>query len=189
MWVLGSRLTRAGLVVRYFNYSTTRDPFERSVERLRQEITALGVNEVNLVAHSLGGLVSVAASRQLHGVSGTIVALGTPFGGSSAGRWLSKNRVGSVALGSAASAINNAMVDQSIPAGWKCGVIAGTRGIGLGRITRELSVPHDGTVAVAETFMPAAEHITLPVSHTGLVLSGAVAEVVARFLKSGKLSD
>jgi hypothetical protein len=46
--------------------------------------------------------------------------------------------------------------------------------------------PNDGTVAVSETRLPGAkDHLCVAVSHSGLVLSGEVADQVAAFLGSG----
>jgi hypothetical protein len=45
---------------------------------------------------------------------------------------------------------------------------------------------HDGTVAVAETVIDGAtDRLVVPVSHTGLVVSRAVARQVCAFLQDG----
>jgi hypothetical protein len=42
-------------------------------------------------------------------------------------------------------------------------------------------------VAVAETWLAGArDHVTLPVSHTGLLFSKRVADAVVEFLRSGR---
>jgi hypothetical protein len=68
------------------------------------------------------------------------------------------------------------------------GVIAGSRGIGLGRlIAPGLPRPHDGVVSVDETRVPGmADHIVLRVGHTEMLVSRAVAQQVCAFLKHGK---
>ena len=44
----------------------------------------------------------------------------------------------------------------------------------------------DGTVALRETHMPGlADHITLPVTHTGMLYSREVARQAAYFLRTG----
>ncbi len=54
------------------------------------------------------------------------------------------------------------------------GVIAGTRPVGLGRFFAGFDEPNDGTVAVRETRIEGAtDHLVLPVSHLGMLLSAA----------------
>jgi hypothetical protein len=49
--------------------------------------------------------------------------------------------------------------------------------------------PNDGTVAVEETKLPGIkDHIELPVSHTGLLVSAAVASQTAFFLRHGEFA-
>ena len=51
-------------------------------------------------------------------------------------------------------------------------------------------MPHDGTVSVDETRLKGAtDFITLPVSHTGMLISARVATQVVTFLRSGKFGD
>ncbi len=57
---------------------------------------------------------------------------------------------------------------------------------GLGFALGSLTAPHDGTVAVAETRLPGiADHRTVSASHTGMLLSSEVADLVVEFLRSG----
>lgn len=73
--------------------------------------------------------------------------------------------------------------------GNEIGVIAGDRAVGLGRFFAQFSEPNDGTVAVRETALDAAtDRIVLPVSHTGMLLSRAVARETAHFLRYGCFS-
>jgi hypothetical protein len=66
------------------------------------------------------------------------------------------------------------------------GVIAGTLAVGLGVVIENLPQPNDGTVAVDETRLPGIkDHLELPVSHTGLLVSATVASQTAYFLRHG----
>ncbi|HEV2286271.1 MAG TPA: hypothetical protein VGR80_09525, partial [Steroidobacteraceae bacterium] len=48
---------------------------------------------------------------------------------------------------------------------------------------------NDGTVAVSETRLPGAtDHIVLPVSHLGMLVSARVAHETGRFLTEGRFS-
>ena len=71
--------------------------------------------------------------------------------------------------------------------GREIGMIAGSRGIGLGLLLGGVGGPGDGTVAVAETRAEGlADHWVLPVTHTGMLFSRAVARQACRFLKTGR---
>jgi hypothetical protein len=67
------------------------------------------------------------------------------------------------------------------------GIVAGTAGVGLGRVVAPgLPRPNDGAVAVAETRLPgAAEHLCLPISHSGMLISGDAADCAASFFRDG----
>lgn len=74
-----------------------------------------------------------------------------------------------------------------VPEGREVGMIAGAKGRGLGQVIRKFDGLHDGTVAVWETRIPGlAEHLVVPVSHTGLVFSQVVADHTANFLENGR---
>ena len=82
------------------------------------------------------------------------------------------------------------------------GVIAGNRPYGLGQLflryhNRKLrkadkpplneQLAHDGTVYIEETKIEAAaDHIVLPVSHTGMLMNPEVAEQTKYFLEHGR---
>jgi hypothetical protein len=67
------------------------------------------------------------------------------------------------------------------------GVIAGDLGLGLGRLVGTLGGPSDGTVLIDETLIDgAADRVVLRVSHTGMLLSAAVAREAGAFLRAGR---
>src|SRR5436189_119017 len=77
---------------------------------------------------------------------------------------------------------------------WRCdrelGCIAGTRSVGLGRFFARFDEDCDGTVGVSETKLPGHKaHLTLPVSHMGMLLSADVARQVGAFLDLGRFVD
>jgi hypothetical protein len=66
---------------------------------------------------------------------------------------------------------------------------AGTQSIGFGQFLAEFDEDNDGTIAVSETRMPGAtDHITLPVSHMGMLMSARVAQETGLFLTQGRFS-
>ena len=59
--------------------------------------------------------------------------------------------------------------------------------MGLGRFFARMQEESDGTVAVSETRLPGhTEHLALPVSHMGMLLSSRVARHVGAFLSTGR---
>ena len=59
--------------------------------------------------------------------------------------------------------------------------------IGLAQFVAEFEEDNDGTVAVSETQLPGArDHIVMPVSHNGMLLSSNVLDQAAAFLKRGE---
>ncbi len=69
------------------------------------------------------------------------------------------------------------------------GIIAGTQALGIGQILAQFEEDCDGTIAVSETRMPGAtEHISLPVSHAGMLVSPRVARQTGAFLQHGRFS-
>ena len=67
------------------------------------------------------------------------------------------------------------------------GIIAGDVPIGFGRLVAGFDEPNDGTVAIVETKMPGTkDHLVLPVSHKGMLISRDVVDQAAAFLRRGE---
>jgi len=187
LWLLARRLRHAGFRVHIFSYPTVRENLRANAALMQQYLQAVPGEVVHLVGFSLGGLV-VRALFQHHPAQrpGRIVLLGSPQRGSRAALVLARSRPGRYLLGRSLADLN-----AGRPQAWtwpkrEIGVIAGTLALGLGRLVASLARPHDGTVSVAETAMPdASDHLTLPVTHFGLLLSNTVARQVAGFLRRG----
>jgi pimeloyl-ACP methyl ester carboxylesterase len=191
-WSLGllaRRLARDGYDARLFGYRTVRGSLAENATRLAAFSHGIDVARLHFVGHSLGGLIirALLASAPPDRL-GRIVTLGTPHNGSFVATRFARYPGGSAMVG---RGIAGLMAGE--PRVWACppcelGVIAGDFGLGLGRLVApDLPSPHDGTVAVAETqFDGAADHITLRVSHLGMLVSPAVARQTACFLRSGR---
>lgn len=78
------------------------------------------------------------------------------------------------------------MPRTALPPAVDIGVIAGTCSISSGRLIPGLARPNDGLIAVNETYIPSAkDSISLPVSHSGMLVSKACAGQVSNFLRVG----
>jgi hypothetical protein len=135
----------------------------------------------------MGGLVGLHAAALVPPASrGRIVLVGTPFADSYSARALQRFPCGRRILG---ACIAQWLTAPRIERFDLCelGVIAGSRGIGLGRVIAPgLPRPHDGVVTVDETRVPGMrDHIVLKVGHTEMLFSRAVAEQIHAFLELG----
>ncbi len=138
------------------------------------------------MAHSLGGLVVrhlfAAHSAQ---PQGRIVTLGTPHAGSSAAQWIQHHGLAAILGRSVESGLGGALPQWTGER--ELGVVAGTLRRGLGCLIPGLERPNDGMVTVPETrIVGMTDHIVLPVSHFGMLLSQRVAFQVQRFLHEGR---
>lgn len=142
---------------------------------------------LHFVGHSLGGLVILRALEAAQDLPpGRAVLLGTPCQGCQAARGVSRLPFGRAILG---AAVHEEIVECEYRE-WSgerdVGVIAGSMGLGLGRLFADLQAEHDGTVLVEETHLPGAkDHIVVSTSHTGMLLSSEVAQQTVDFLRNG----
>jgi pimeloyl-ACP methyl ester carboxylesterase len=149
----------------------------------------IGTPMIHYVCHSLGGLiVRHLYSEYPDQPRGRIVTLGTPHSPSSAAKKLTKYLPGRLLLG---KSTRQGLLGP-VPV-WhnthELGVIAGTLRMGVGMMIPGIPKPSDGTVAVEETKLEGmADHLTLPVSHFGMLTSRRVAQQTIYFLNHGKFN-
>jgi len=186
MLPLARRLEACGFAVKRHAY--------RSVSRgLRENAHELAVlcnrqaARLNLVGHSLGGLVIMTmlaehAEIPVH----RVVLLGSPYADSAAARGMER-------FGWSRGALGRTVRDwlsqprPEVPQGVELGVVAGDHSFGLGRLFVPLPAPNDGVVLLEETRVPGAKDaVVLPISHTVMLVSRAVAAAACAFLKTGR---
>jgi pimeloyl-ACP methyl ester carboxylesterase len=184
---LGRRLSGLGFTVERFSYhSLSRTPAENA-RRLGRFLGRRNYACLHFVAHSLGGLVLLNLfDRFPEQPPGRIVLLGSPVQGSEVARRLARHAWTQWLIGRAGE---RGLVEGAPP--WKgsreLGVIAGTSGLGVGRLLGGLDGASDGTVMVKETTLPAAADTRLhDAGHMGLLFSAAIAADVAGFLRNGR---
>lgn len=190
-WVLallGRRLAACGFRPSSFSYSSLRGELDDNARSLARFVEEIGAPTVHLIGHSLGGLVilrmlEIAASPTV----GRVVLLGSPYMDSVAARRLARVPLARRLLGRSIPRWLEGARPQ-LASRFAIGVIAGSRGIGVGRLLGGIPKPNDGVVAVAETRLPGAAHRVLRVSHAGMLVSRAVADEACRFLKEGRFS-
>jgi pimeloyl-ACP methyl ester carboxylesterase len=190
MELMRRRVVRGGYRALAYSYPSVRLTLTENAARLARYLGELSASRLHLVGHSLGGLIVLRALELAPSLPpGRVVLCGTPFGESYAARRLGRWPGGRTALGrSLAEWLGPA---QSRPApGRETGVIAGSSPFGLGRlVVPDLPRPSDGVVSVEETRLPGMrDHVVLPVSHSGMLISRAVARQICAFLRDGAFS-
>jgi pimeloyl-ACP methyl ester carboxylesterase len=179
-----------GLTLHSFRYSAATSTMRAIGARLEALVRRLGASEMHFVGHSLGGLVIHRfLERFPEQPTGRAVFLGTPCVASRAA--VSASRFAPIAHLMGQSVAEELL--QPRERHWThprpLGIIAGTQPIGVGQLLAGFDEDNDGTIAVSETRMPGAtDHIVLPVSHLGLLMSGRVAHETGLFLTQGRFS-
>jgi pimeloyl-ACP methyl ester carboxylesterase len=190
MAVLRRRVRARGFATRQFSYPSLRLGPRANAARLQRWLAGIEADTVHFVAHSLGGLVLRWLFQDFPNQRpGRVVTLGTPHAGSRVAAEIDRLPGMRRLLG--ASLMQGLRGDVPPWTGAReIGVIAGTRGFGIGRICTRLTPPHDGTVEVAETRLPGMTDFTpVPASHLGLLYSAAAARQVCAFLADGRFQS
>ena len=184
---LAHRLALHGFATRLFGYPSFARALDANAESLARFLGRLPAATLHLVGHSLGGVTAMAclAARPEPRVR-RVVLLGAPVRGSAAGVDFAAHRIGRRLLGRSAGLWGVPAVSEA-PPGVEVGTIAGTRRLGLGMFFTRLSGPNDGVVTVTETELRGArDAITLPVAHSLMLVSPAVARQTECFLRTGR---
>lgn len=199
---LAKRLQAQGLVTQQYGYRSLRDGIKVNSARLNRwlEKHYHSDQSIDLVGHSLGGLIirDFIVDYPKWQI-GRCVTLGTPHLGSICADYIW--RLAPIIVGRSYQEALDGTV-APLPEHIALGVIAGNQPFGLGQLVlryhnrklRQQNSPlldeyliHDGTVYLKETKLAAAaDHLILPVSHTGMLFDANVAEQTAYFLANGQ---
>ncbi|MGB1310787.1 MAG: esterase/lipase family protein [Leucothrix sp.] len=189
MLYLKRQLEQQGFTVHSLSYASTKYSIAENAQRLYQQIASIKYAKLHVVAHSLGGIMTLHLLEKYPDLKiGRVVMLGTPINGSYAAkrfcRWKVIGRLltNSMAQGLAGDHHFNITAPHEI------GMIAGSiqSPIGLGLLLGKLPEANDGTVLLSETKHPLlSQHLVVNKSHTGLVFSKTVAALASRFLRTG----
>ena len=173
-----------------FSYNTVQNSPAENAAQLNDFVSGIDHKVIHFVGHSLGGLVI----RQFFHLfpeqaEGRVVSLGSPHKQSHSARQLSTFSFTRMLLG---KSIEDGLLGEMPP--WQgqteLGSIAGSLRLGMGVIIPGLPRPNDGTVSVEETRLEGmSDHLVLPLSHFGLVLSYKAFEAVVYFLQNGNFQQ
>ncbi len=182
-------LRSEGFAAHRFSYPSWRDGLADNVRLLSSFVKETPGHVIHLVAHSLGGLVTLKMlSQDSDARIGRVVLLGAPYAGCHCGFTLAAKPMLSRLVGATFEDWFR-QPRPALPPATEIGVIAGTRRISFGRMIPGLARPNDGLIAVDETHLETAtDSIELNVSHSGMLVSRACAGQIASFLRTGKFA-
>ncbi len=193
MYLIKRRLEKEyGFRALLFSYPSVRGTLDENATALANFIQKEGITRTHIVGHSLGGVVALRMfANNTDAPPGRLVCLGSPLAGSRAAVFLSQQDWAEPILGQslATGVIDKPASDwaRDVCAQREVGIIAGTLPIGLGQYVAEFDEENDGTIAVSETQLEGArDHLTMPVSHKGMLVSPDVVDQAAAFLKRGE---
>ncbi|HUJ53671.1 MAG TPA: alpha/beta fold hydrolase [Steroidobacteraceae bacterium] len=179
-----------GLTLHSFHYSAASLTMSAIAAQLAAFVHKLEAPELHFLGHSLGGLVIHRFLEHFPDQpAGRAVFLGTPCIASRAAERAARFAPIAHLMGPSVAEELLAPRTRHWTHARPLGIVAGTQRIGFGQLIAGFDEDNDGTVAVSETRMPgAADHIVLPVSHFGMLVSARVAHEAGLFLTQGRFS-
>lgn len=190
---LAETLADQGVLVVGFDYPSTRVTMAESAVFLDETLSSLqGVDTIDLVGHSMGGLL-VRAYLQAKGEARDprlrrLVMMGTPNYGAEMADFLKRNVAFKLILGPAGQELvtgaESLIATFPIP-DFEFGIIAGARGDGRGW-NPLIPGDDDGTVSLDSTQLPGAtDFLQVCALHSFLMFNPDVIDATTRFLETG----
>lgn len=187
-------LEKDGYRVFGFDYPSTRIGIRDSAEYLHQTIESLeGVEEISLVVHSMGGLVTRAyLSKHRDKRLKRLVMIGVPNRGARMADTFRKNLLYRAVYGPAGQQLvsdSDGLISSLPTPDFEFAVIAGAKGDGKG-YNPLVPGDDDGTVSLTSTrLIGAADFATVPCLHSSLMGHEDVVDYTVRFIKNGRLCE
>lgn len=178
------------LELHWFRYFGASETMSDITARLKDFVRDLASPEVHLMGHSLGGLVIYRFLERFSELPpGRVVFLGVPCVASRAAQHAGRFAPLARLMGPAVTEELLTERERRWTHARPLGIVAGSQPLGLGQFLAHFDEENDGTVAVSETRLPgASDHIVLPVSHLGMLVSARVAHEAGAFLTQGHFS-
>ncbi len=193
MYLIKRRLEKEfGFHTLLFSYPSVTGALDDNASALSQFIHEQDVDGMHIVGHSLGGVLALRMlANDRHALPGRVVCLGSPLTGSRAADILNAQEWAEEIIGRSLppGVIHEAANEWAshVCDGRDIGVIAGNVPLGFGRLVANFDEDNDGTVAVSETRIGGArDHLIMPVSHKGMLVSSDVADQAGSFLRRGE---
>lgn len=187
-------LEKAGYQVFGFDYPSTQISIPEAAEYLDSCLQSLeGVEEINLVVHSMGGLVVRSyLSKHKDDRIKRMVMLGVPNNGAELADMLQRNPIYKVFYGPAGQQLvtgKDGLIATLPTPEFEFAVIAGGRGNNAG-FNPLIPGDDDGTVCVSSARLAGATDFAIvKCLHSFLMNDQSVVEQTVRFLKEGRLRE
>lgn len=187
MSVMGKMLQSRGFRTKAISYDFLNGSPAENAGHLYDEIGLLGAKRVNLVGHSLGGIVILHLLNQHPELAiGKVVLIGSPVSGSSVAKRVNKIPLLRPLLG---RSVEKGLLGgaPSFALDRPLGIITGKGKLGLSALLYPMGDESDGVVLECETLLDkTTDRISLPLSHSALIFSRRCSEYVACFLINGR---
>lgn len=187
MKVMGRMLEAHGFRTHSVSYDFLNNSPEDNARTLFDRIGELGARRVNLVGHSLGGIVILHFLHQFPDTPiGKVVLIGSPVRGSYVAKRIHRNRVLRPFLGR--STEKGLLGGAPRFAGHvPLGIITGSGQLAMSALLYPSGDKSDGVVRETETIIEnATDRISVKKSHSSMIFSRHCAELVANFLTFGR---
>lgn len=187
MKVMGRMLENRGFRTHSVSYDFLKNSPEENAQALFDEIGQIGARRVNLVGHSLGGIVILHLLHRFPDLPvDSIVLIGSPVQGSHVARRLYDSALLRPLLGRS--------VEEGLLGGAPefsrdrpLGIITGSGKMGITALFYPAGGSSDGVVRESETLIESAtDRISLPLSHSTMIFSRKCCDCVASFLTTGR---
>lgn len=193
MYLIKRRLEKEfGFRAKLFSYRSVHGTLDENAAALADFIGQQNVDGAHIVGHSLGGVLALRMlANDPDALPGRVVCLGSPLTGSRAADVLSAQEWAENIIGRSlrAGVVHETANDwaSQVCEQREIGVIAGNVPLGFGRLVANFDEDNDGTIGVSETRLAGAkDHLVMPVSHKGMLVSADVADQAGSFLKRGE---
>lgn len=190
MRLMGKMLEARGFRTHSVSYDFLKNSPAENADALYREIGELGARRVNLVGHSLGGIVILhLLHRHPEADIDKVVLIGSPVRGSYVARRVYEARMLRPLLG---RSIEGGLLGgaPAFEGRRPLGIITGSGNLGITALLYPTGDDSDGVVRESETLIDnATDRVTLPLSHSTMIFSRECSDYVARFLTLGRFRE
>jgi pimeloyl-ACP methyl ester carboxylesterase len=187
MRVMGKILESRGFRTKSISYGFLKRTPAENAQLLYDEIGLLGSKNINLVGHSLGGIVILHLLHRFPDLDiDKVVLLGVPAKGSSVAQRVYKVPLLRPLLG---QSVEKGLLGgaPTFALNRPLGIITGSSKLGLSALIYPSGEESDGVVRECETILEnVTDRISLPLSHSTMIFSRQCSEYVAQFLSTGR---